>query len=45
MTAEQLRRAGHLAADYAQDELCITTRQTLQYHWIRQEDIYKIIED
>ncbi len=44
MTAEQLRKAGRLAGEYAQGELCITTRQTLQYHWVRQQDIYKIIE-
>ncbi|MEA2068064.1 MAG: nitrite/sulfite reductase [Verrucomicrobiota bacterium] len=44
MTTQQFNRAIDLAATYAQDELCITTRQTLQFHWIRQEDIYKIIE-
>ena len=44
MTTKQFNRAVDLAAAYAQDELCITTRQTLQFHWIRQEDIYKIIE-
>ncbi len=44
MTTKQFNRAVDLAEKYAQDELCITTRQTLQYHWIRQEDIYKIIE-
>lgn len=42
--AQQLRRAGELAKAYGQNQLCITTRQTLQFHWIRQEDIYKIIE-
>jgi sulfite reductase beta subunit-like hemoprotein len=44
MTAEQLRRIGELATRCAQDRLCITTRQTLQFHWISQQDIYKIIE-
>jgi len=44
MTAEQLARAGELATQYGQDELCITTRQCLQFHWIRQQDLYKIIE-
>ena len=33
LTAEQLERAGELAQTYAQNELCITTRQTLQFHW------------
>jgi sulfite reductase beta subunit-like hemoprotein len=44
MTTKQFNRAIDLGEKYAQDELCITTRQTLQYHWIRKEDIYKIIE-
>jgi len=44
LTAPQLARAGELATAYGQDSLCITTRQCLQYHWIRLEDIYKVIE-
>ena len=44
MTTQQFNRAVDLGEKYAQDEMCITTRQTLQYHWIRKEDIYKIIE-
>ena len=44
MTTKQFNRAVDLGEQYAQDEMCITTRQTLQYHWIRKEDIYKIIE-
>lgn len=44
MTTEQFNKAIELAEKYAQGELCITTRQTLQFHWIRKEDIYKIIE-
>lgn len=33
-----------MVAQYGQDLLCITTRQCLQFHWIRQQDIYKIQE-
>lgn len=44
MTTTQFNRAVDLAEELAQGELCITTRQTLQFHWIRQQDIYKIIE-
>lgn len=44
LTAEQLHCAGQLAEKYAQNELCITTRQTLQFHWLRKEDLYKVIE-
>jgi len=44
MTTAQFNRAVDLAEEFAQGELCITTRQTLQFHWIRQQDIYKIVE-
>ncbi|HAS81896.1 MAG TPA: hypothetical protein DCS43_04285, partial [Verrucomicrobia bacterium] len=44
LTARQLARAGELATAYGQDSLCLTTRQTLQYHWLRLEDLHKIID-
>ena len=44
LTTGQFNRAIALAEEYAQGELCITTRQTLQFHWVRQADIYKVIE-
>ncbi|MDP6490910.1 MAG: nitrite/sulfite reductase [Kiritimatiellia bacterium] len=44
MTTEQFSRALELADQYAQGELCITTRQTLQFHWVRLHDIHKVIE-
>lgn len=44
MTTRQFRRAVALAEQFAQGELCITTRQTLQYHWVRQQDIHKVLE-
>jgi len=44
LTTTQFNRAIALAEEYAQGELCITTRQTLQFHWVRQADIYKVIE-
>ena len=44
MTADQLDRASELADKFGQSFLCITTRQTLQFHWVRKEDIYKVIE-
>lgn len=44
LTSAQLARAGELATAYGQDTLCITTRQTLQYHWIRLADIHTIID-
>jgi ferredoxin-nitrite reductase len=43
-TAPQLARAGELAALYGQDQLCITTRQCLQFHWVRLPDLHKIID-
>lgn len=44
INSAQLARAGELATAYGQDQLCITTRQTLQYHWIRLADIHKILD-
>ena len=44
LSSTQLRRAGNLTAELGQDNLCITTRQCLQFHWLRQQDIYKVIE-
>lgn len=44
MTTRQFNRAIDLAAEFAQGELCITTRQTLQFHWVRQQDIHKVME-
>ncbi len=44
-TSKQLVRAAEVAEKYAQNELCITTRQCLQYHWVRREDLYKVIEE
>ncbi len=41
----QLRKAAELSKQYGQNQLCITTRQCLQYHWLRKEDIYKVIEE
>ncbi|MEN7973105.1 MAG: nitrite/sulfite reductase [Verrucomicrobiota bacterium] len=44
LTTGQFNRTIELAEKYARGELCITTRQTLQFHWVRQADIYKVIE-
>ncbi len=44
MTAAQMERAADLAEMYAQDELCITTRQTLQFHWVRKDDLHRIMQ-
>ncbi len=44
LTADQFERAGDLAERYGQSDLCITTRQCLQFHWIRKEDLHKVLE-
>ena len=44
MTTRQFARALELAQTYAQGQLCITTRQTLQFHWVRLPDIHKVLE-
>lgn len=42
--AAQLKRAGEMAIQYAQNEICLSTRQCVQFHWLRKEDLYKVIE-
>lgn len=44
VTAAQLDRIADLGDTYGQGQLCITTRQTLQYHWLRKEDLWKVLE-
>jgi len=44
LNSSQLRKAAALANEYASGQLCITTRQCLQFHWLRKEDLYKIME-
>ncbi len=43
LTASQLHQLGDIAKQYAQNEMCITTRQTLQFHWLRKEDLHPVI--
>lgn len=45
ITADQLDKMAEIAEVYGQDELCITTRQTFQYHWLRKDDIYKVLDE
>lgn len=42
--ARQLERAAELAEKYGQGRLCITTRTVLQFHYLRMQDVYKVIE-
>lgn len=44
LTADQLARIAELGDEYAQGQLCITTRQTLQFHWLRKDDLWKVLE-
>jgi sulfite reductase beta subunit-like hemoprotein len=44
LNSDQLRKAASLAKEYAGNQLCVTTRQCLQFHWLRREDLYKIME-
>lgn len=43
--AEQMDRIADVAAKYGQDQVCITTRMTVQFHWLRKEDLYKVLEE
>lgn len=45
VTAEQMERIADVAKAYAQDQICITTRMTVQFHWLRKEDLYKVLEE
>ena len=44
LTADQLDRIAALGDHYAQGELCLTTRQTFQFHWLRKDDLWKVLE-
>lgn len=44
ITADQLDAIAEVADTYAQGEICITTRMTVQYHWLRKDDLYKVHE-
>jgi sulfite reductase beta subunit-like hemoprotein len=45
ITADQLDKFGEVAEVFGQDEICITTRQTFQYHWLRKDDLYRVLEE
>jgi sulfite reductase beta subunit-like hemoprotein len=44
VTADQLDHIAAIAEQYGQAQLDITTRMTFQFHWLRKEDIYKVLE-
>ena len=45
LNADQLDMIGEVANKYGQAELDITTRMTFQFHWLRKEDLYRVLED
>lgn len=45
ITADQMEVVANIAEKYGQDQVCITTRMTFQFHWLRKEDLYKVMED
>lgn len=45
LTAVQARVMASLAARYALGQICITTRQCLQYHWVKLADIATIMAE
>lgn len=44
VTADQLDCIADVADTYAQGEICITTRMTVQFHWLRKDDLWKVHE-
>jgi ferredoxin-nitrite reductase len=45
VNADQMDAIAAVAARYGQDQVCITTRATVQFHWLRKEDLYKVLEE
>jgi ferredoxin-nitrite reductase len=41
INAEQMEVVARIAEKYGQNQVCITTRMTFQFHWLRKEDLYK----
>jgi ferredoxin-nitrite reductase len=44
ITADQLAGLADLAETYAESQLCLTTRQTFQVHWLRKDDLWKVLD-
>ena len=44
LSSDQCRVLAEAARRYAQDRICITTRQSLQFHWIHLHDIAAIFD-
>ncbi len=45
ITTKQLMRALELARSYARGTMSITTRQTLQYHWVKLSDLHTVLSE
>jgi ferredoxin-nitrite reductase len=45
INAEQMEVVARIAEKYGQNQVCITTRMTFQFHWLRKEDLYKVMEE
>jgi len=44
ITADQLEGLADIAETYAQGQLCLTTRQTFQFHWLRHTDLHRVLK-
>ncbi len=45
VNADQLDKIADIADAFAQGQICITTRMTVQFHWLRKDDLWKIHEE
>ncbi len=45
LSSDQCLTLARLARRYAQSQVCITTRQTLQFHWIKLQDIAAVFSE
>lgn len=43
LTADEVDGVAQLAEEYGEGQLCLTTRQTMQMHWIRKEHLTKVL--
>ena len=44
VAADQLDALADLADRFAQGQLCLTTRQTFQFHHVRKDDLWRVLE-
>ncbi len=44
LTADEMEGLARIAEDYGEGQICLTTRQTPQLHWLRKEHLPKVLD-